>query len=234
MSKKSFYKPSSKLTSHIFCYDLECGSASWEKAEVLECAGVVIDLDILEIKEDGIFGPVLVKPNWDLVEQGALAVNKIIPAEVNEKGLDQKVFFDQLVAFLQKFQKSNKKWDALIPAGYNTVRYDDRVLEKLAKKYNYIDSSGDSLLFHPFHNFDLMNILRVFFYSTNTLESFSLENVNRYFGIDTSKSHTAMGDVISTAKILCRFLKFYKSLTPKYLEKFHNCFSEENNGQTNS
>ncbi len=230
MPKKMWNKPHSKITNHLFIYDIESSAKSPHTAEVLEFFGVVVDVSTLNEKEDGVFGPVLVKPtDWSLVEPEALKVNNLVQKEIEEKGLDPEVFFNQLTAFLRKFQKSDKKWDALIPGGFNTNNYDNIIMNRMAVKYNYVDSDKSPKLFHPFHEFDLMPILRPWFYSTNTLESFSLENVRNWFGITNTGAHTAEFDVRSTSKILCRYLKFYKELSPKFLPKFKNCFGDNQN-----
>lgn len=230
MPRKFHKQKRSKIENHIICYDLETSALSPEKAQPLEIAAIIIDINTLEEKEDGVFGPILVKPHnndWSEVEKSALDKNGLIREEVEEKGLEQEVAFREFVNFVQKFQKTNSKWDALVSSGYNIKGYDNIIMNRLAKQYNHIDKDGFPILFHPFHSFDLIDLVRPWFYSTNTLESFSLENLSSFMGLDTSQSHTALDDTRRTAKMLKRFLKFYQKLSPKYLDKFEGCFKNE-------
>ncbi len=227
MPKKFWNKPASKLTNNIIIYDIESGGLDVKTAEPLSFYGLVIDINTLEPKEDGEFYT-LIKPTiWENVQAKALEVNKLTREEIEEKGVDQADFFKQLTHFLQKFQKDNRKWSSLYSAGYNIIAYDNQIMNRLAINYNYVEGS-DPRLFHPIHSFDLREIIRPFFFSNNELESYSLENLCKYMGLEYLGGHTAEADVKMCWAILRRYLKWYVNNSPKWIKEFKNCFGEKN------
>jgi exonuclease I len=229
MPKKFWANRNSRLENNIICYDIETSGLDTKTAEPLSFAGVVVDINTLEIKEDGKFHTLIKPTDWSKVDDKALAVNKLTKEEIEREGIEQAEFFKQLTHFLQRFQKNNSKWGALYSAGYNIVGYDNQIMNRLATQYEYTEPSGGTKLFHPIHNFDLLNIVRMPFFSNNELESFTLESVCNFMGLDHSNSHTALGDVEVTWTILRRFMKWYTNNSPKWIREFKNCFVPEEN-----
>ena len=233
-----FWKPSSKINTNIFVYDLETQSKFANTAEPLEMAGIVVNSDTLSEVEGGQFGPVLIKPSQWLNtkdEDQALQVNNLNREQIDTEGISQEEWFHQLVDFLQKFQKSKGKWDALISAGFNIVNYDNVIMNRLATKYKHVDKNGLPIIFHPQHTFDVIDLLRPWFFSNNEIEGYSLRAVSAYLGLENNEAHTAMGDIRTTMKIMQRFLNFHKALAPKYLKQFRGCFgSGENKNMINA
>ena len=226
-----FWKPSSKINTNIFVYDLETQSRWANTAEPVEMAGIIVNPDTLLEVEDGQFGPVLIKPpQWLNTpdEDQALQVNNLTREQINDEGISQEEWFHQLIDFLRKFQKGNGHWDALVSAGFNIVNYDNIIMNRLALKYGHVDKNGLPMIFHPQHTFDAIDLLRPWFFSNNEIDGYSLKAVSAYLGLENKESHTAMGDIRCTYKIIQRFLNFNKSLAPKYLKQFKGCFGEKN------
>ncbi len=222
---KKFFK-STKLNNHLCVYDLETGGKDPYTCDVLEICVIVYDINTLEKKEVEPFHT-LVKPlnnDWSKVHPKALEKNKLTRELVEEKGVDQQVMFDQLVKYLQQFQRKHDMWGALIPCGFNVHNFDNIIMDQMCFRYEYTQD-GDPKLFHPIHCFDLIDTLRAWFHNSDDLEGYSLDAARRYFGLSTDGSHRATKDVEDTAAILIRFLKFYRELAPKKLSQFKGCFS---------
>lgn len=227
--KKKFL--STKLNNNIIIYDYETISRNEFTTEPIEISAVCADINSLNLKtdQDGniLVFSTLVKPtDWSLIEQAALDKNKITRKEIEEKGVDQKFAFEQFAGFCRQFARSDKKWDQPYAAGFNINKFDNIISKRLCMKYNYIDKDQDNLLFHPFHTFDLLDILRVWFAWNDELAAYNLDAVREYFGIDKTGSHRAEKDCIDCWMILKRFINYYKQISPKTLPKFKDCFRQ--------
>lgn len=228
--KKKFL--STKLNNNIIIYDYETISRNEFTTEPIEISAVCADINTLELKKDNegnvLVFSTLVKPtDWSLVEQAALDKNKITREEIEEKGVDQKFAFEQFTSFCRSFARSDKKWDQPYSAGFNINKFDNIITKRLCAKYGYVDKDQDNLIFHPFHNFDLLDVIRVWFAWGDDLAAYNLDAVRDYFGIDKSGSHRAEKDVIDTWLILKRFINYYKQLSHKTLPKFKGSFNEK-------
>lgn len=220
------FNKSAKLNNHVVCFDTETDNSNPYTCNVLEICAIVYDINTLEQKEVEPFHT-LVKPlnnDWSNVSEKALQKNKLTRKRVDAEGVDQQVMFEQLVKYLQQFQRKQDKWNALIPAGFNIHSFDNIIMDQMCFRYGYLEG-GDPKLFHPFHCFDLFDILRLWFHNSDELESFSLDTVRQYFGISTEGSHAATKDTEDTWLILKRFLKFHREMASKKLPQFKGCFS---------
>lgn len=225
--KKRFIN--TKLNNNIIIYDYETGDKNQYTTEPLEVAAICADINTLEIKKDCdgnvLLFHTLIKPtDWSLVKDEALAKNKITRQEIEENGVNQEFFFNQFSGFCRQFAKSDKKWDQPYAAGFNIQKFDNVITERLCQKYNYLDKDNDSLIFHPFHFFDLAHIARMYFAWNDDLSSYSLDSLREYFGISKEGSHRADKDVMDTWLILKRFIAYFKQASPKMLPKFKGAF----------
>lgn len=219
---KKFSKPS-KISNHFVVYDLETGSRNPYTTQPIELSAVVVDCNTLEQK-DVVFNQLILPENWDGIEDEALRVNKITREELVEKGVDQKTVFTEFIKFCRQYQKSDNKWEALIPVGYNIVGFDNIVMDQLCFKYEYV-SEGRPRLFHPMHRFDVMDIMRLWFNGNDELPSYSMDNLREYFGIESDNAHRAMSDVQDTYLIFRRYIEFHRKLSSNYTSKFKGCFA---------
>lgn len=222
--KKKFIN--TKISNHYLVLDLETISRSPYTTEPCEISALVIDCDTLEIKDGGEFSSLCQPTDWSLVQDEALAKNKIT-REMLEGAPTQEFVFKQFCEFTKKFTRSDKVWDQLIACGYNISSFDLTILDRLCMKYNYVNKNGDPLLYHPIHRFDVLDFIRLFFHNTDELPSYSLDSVCDYFGINREGSHRALTDCQNTYKIMKRFLTFFRQLAPKKIPQFKGCFSNE-------
>lgn len=138
----------------------------------------------------------------------------------------QKKSWQQFVTYLDSFHiRTSKKslFTAPIAAGYNIFRFDLKIAERLAQKYNNTNKKGELDIFYPRDVLDLMNLLFYWFESSKDIKSLSMDNMREYFGIDGSNAHDALKDVYDTAEILIRFLRLHRNLYKKI--KFKDSFS---------
>ena len=222
---KQFYKQDTKLTNNIVIYDLETTGSNPLIHEPIQIAAIVVDQQTLTVKENGVFGPVLIKPNkWDIIQDKALEVNKITRDQLKE-GAEQEVVFKQFCDFCKMFQKKNSKWDALYSGGFNVERFDNILMNRLCSEYNYVDKDGSPLLFHPIHSYDLLSILRPWFESrSDGPNGYSLSAICEFFGVVNTNAHDAMADVQATLEILKRVVGFQRKLNERYIDKFRDSF----------
>jgi len=217
---------STLINSHFLIYDYETGGRDEFTTEPIEIGAIVADCRTLELKEGAEFHSLIKPTDWSLVHDDALQKNKITREELLEAPEQEKVF-QQFFQFARQFQRSDKKWDALIPCGFNINKFDNIISKRMCKKYNYIDKDGDNLLLHPFHTFDLFDIIRLWFENTDELNNYNLDALRDYFGISKEGSHRALVDVYDTWKLLKRFLQMYRSWAPKKLSEFKGYFADE-------
>lgn len=226
MKKK--FQINTKLNNNIICYDLETSDKIPYSCEPLEITAIVYDINTLLPKENGIFHTLIKPTNWDKVNPKALEKNKLTKEEIEENGVDQKFFFDQFTEFCRSFQRNNTKWEAMYSAGFNILNFDNIIMDQLCYKYGYVDKDGsDTILFHPFHNFDLLSVARMWFHNCDELASYSLDGLRDYMGISKEGSHRSTKDVEDCWKILSRFITYYRQISPKKIPQFRNCFGNE-------
>ncbi len=89
--------------NYLIVLDFETGSSSAFDPIPLEVAALVIDPRTLKRVPNATF-ETLIKPHcgWDGVQAKALEVNKLDKDEVDEKGVEEPVFFDLFTKFFKK------------------------------------------------------------------------------------------------------------------------------------
>lgn len=221
---KKFHKET-KINNNYVCLDIESSSRDPYSTQILELAAIVYDCNTLLEKENGRFHTLVKPTDWEAVEEGALKVNNLTKEELAEAP-ENHIVFDQFRSFLLQFQKDNKAWSGLIPCGQNIKSFDMIILELWARKYNYVDKQGRAKLLHPFHLFDLSDIIRLFFHHCDDLSGYGLDDVAEFMGIKRTVSHRALADVETTWIILKRYLEFFRRFSPSQIKKFRGCFNE--------
>lgn len=223
---KPIRKQTTRLSNNVIVYDLETGGADPFTTEPIEIGAIVVDINTMTPKENGVFGPTLIRPtDFSLLKDEALAKNGIKREDL-QAAPEQRVVFDQFTRFCRMFQKSDSKWDAMISSGYNVKGFDNIIMALLCKKYGYTDKDGSQKLFHPMHTLDLMDICRMWFHATDDgPNGYSLESIRTYFGVPKDGAHRAMVDVEHSLLILKRLMEFQKKLNVIYVPKFKDSFN---------
>lgn len=227
--KKKFI--STKLLNNILIYDYEtCGRDPYT-TEPIEISAVCMDISTLELKTDAegkplVFSTLIKLPEGTRVEEAALKKNNISIAELNKNGVDQEFAFKQFASFCRSFARSDKKWDQPYAAGFNIANFDNIITDRLCQRWGIVDKDDESIIFHPFHHFDVLDLLRLFFAWSDDLPAYNLDAVRDYFGIDKTGSHRAEKDVMDTHLLLRRFINYFKQTSHKMLPKFKGAFNE--------
>jgi len=226
------------LKNKICIFDFETDGKDPSVCSPVQLAAVMIDPDKLEIVENSEFNinfkPELLEQNpdhqydTDLLEFHAkaqqCAVGDII-AKWKEYP-NQKQSWTQFVNYLDKYHsRSSKKsiFSAPIAAGYNILRFDMNIVDRLAIKYKNIGKDKSNNIFHPRDKIDLMHLMFLWFEDNDEIKSLSLDNMRDYLGISKDKAHDALKDVHDCASILIRFLRLHRNQAKKI--KFRNSFA---------
>lgn len=226
------------MKNKICVFDFETDGKDPTECSPVQLASVIIDPDKLEIIPNSEFNinfkPELLDKNEDhkydidLLEFHAKA-QKCSATEILGRWKTfpaQKQSWNQFVEYLDKYHaRTSKKsiFSAPIAAGYNILRFDLPIIDRLASKYKNVGKDKSNNLFHPRDKIDLMHLMFLWFENNNDIKSFSLDNMREYFGMSKINAHDALKDVTDCAEILIRFLRLHRNQAQKI--KFKNSFA---------
>ncbi len=244
--------------NNIIFYDFEATGVNPHTCQPIELAAVVIDGRRLEIKEDECFSS-YIKPIFDeercrklqlqpLTEE-VLKITHIDPEKL-KVAPDIKVVWEQFGQFVDKFNYKKTNYTAPIGAGFNTVGYDNIIVNRLCgghfwqiKSFGFKDYIPDftepygfgpwdearvqQALFSKYMHIDLMHTVWQWTENMPDIKSISFNNVSDWLGITMDNAHRAISDVVRGATALCRFLKLKRAMTQKV--KFAKSFTVEDN-----
>lgn len=226
------------MKNKICIFDFETDGKDPSVCSPVQLAAVMIDPDKLEIVENSEFNinfkPELLEQNpdhqydTDLLEFHAKA-QQCAAGDIIAKWKEypnQKQSWTQFVNYLDKYHsRSSKKsiFSAPIAAGYNILRFDMNIVDRLAIKYKNIGKDKSNNIFHPRDKIDLMHLMFLWFEDNDEIKSLSLDNMRDYLGISKDKAHDALKDVHDCASILIRFLRLHRNQAKKI--KFRNSFA---------
>lgn len=235
----------------ICVLDYETSSRYPHTTQPLQICAVMIDGRRLEIIQNSIFQS-YIKPipdnecekfGLDKLEQEALEVNKITP-KILEDAPSLEVVWSQFTNYVNQYNNKKDKWSAPVLAGYNNNKFDDIITDRICGGHlRYVTSKGlkepykfgpwddetnKNKLFHPRDNIDIMKLLFYWFENDKDVNSYGLDYMRKKFGMDTSKAHDAVFDVLQSGYLLIKFLKLSRYVHERMSEKFNNCFDKEN------
>ncbi len=225
-------------TNKICVFDFETDGKDPYKCSPVQLACVMIDPEKLDIIDNSEFN-INLKPEAlekdpdhqyevDLLEFHAKA-QKCTSTEVLENWKqypNQKQSWQQFVNYLDKYHtRSTRKslFSAPIAAGYNILRFDMPIIDRMALKYKNVGKDKSNNIFHPRDKIDLMHLMFLWFENNTDIKSLSLDNMRDYFGMSRDNAHDALGDVRDCAEILTRFLRLHRNQAKKI--KFRNAFA---------
>lgn len=225
-------------TNKICIFDFETDGKDPSICSPVQLASVMIDPDKLQIVPNSEFN-INFKPELldkdpdhqydvDLLEFHAKA-QKSTATEVLDNWKQfpsQKQSWNQFVDYLKKYHtRSSRKsiFSAPIAAGYNILRFDMPIIDRLAYKYKNVGKDDSNNIFHPRDKIDLMHLMFLWFEDNDDIKSLSLDSMRDYFGMSKDNAHDALGDVHDCAEILIRFLRLHRNQAKKI--KFRNSFA---------
>lgn len=140
----------------------------------------------------------------------------------------EKLVMENFITYIKRYhitQGTQSIFTAPALAGYNSFNFDFPILDRLCKKYKLIDKNNNQNIYSTRDSIDIMKIVMLWFNSLTDINSYSMDSIRTYFGMDKSKSHDAIFDVRQEAQILIKFLSLHQRLSPNI--NFKNCFSKE-------
>ena len=224
------------MNNKICVFDFETDGSNPLECSPVQLAALMIDPKKLEIIEGSEFNVYLKperleKPTKDL-SMSVYAGSDILDWHGKVKGVDaseifqswmqypdQKHSWQQFLAYLDKYHaiagKSKSQFSAPLAAGYNIIRFDMKIVDRLSVKYGQTNKENQTNIFHPRDRIDIMNIAWLWLSNVSELKSLSLDSLRNYLGINKDNAHDAMKDVRDCADILIRFLRLHKNLSAK-------------------
>jgi len=220
----------------IIVYDLETDGPDPTTANPVEIAAVPVNPRTLEIKMDDTFEVTVKPPGIDKDDYFTTGVQKTIDWHAStrgcssadivsnwKKGKSQKVAMKNFCSYLQKYHIEKDPVRRIYftePAysGYNVDGFDDIIIRNMCDRHK---------LDYPFAkmgNMDLLHYITYWFENMPEPENYKMDTLKEFFGlVSHGQAHSAISDVVDTAKILVRFLKFARRQVS--VDKFKGSFA---------
>jgi DNA polymerase III epsilon subunit-like protein len=229
------------INNKICVFDFETDGKNPEECSPVQLSALIIDPIKLEIipksefntflKPDKLCDTTVSNPytDSDILEWHGRVRNVSSEQVLTDwKGYpEQKHAWSQFVTYLDKYHlKSNggkkSQFTAPIAAGYNILRFDMPIVNRLSVKYSHTNKENETCLFHPRDKIDIMHLFGIWMSYVSEVKGLSLDSMRDYLGIDKTNAHNALKDVEDCAQILIRFLRLHKKLSQKI--KFKDSF----------
>ena len=190
-------------------YDLETTGLDPSKgAEIVQIGATTLKYGDYENHENGSF-EILVKPMHP--EKADDQAIRVIGADLWERaqkeGVHPKTALRKFHRYISEANWSGKFWSAPIRVGFNNNSFDDKFLEYWMTEYKIIGQKKDD---HPWAYFSL-DVYPLLFsvFGRDNLKNNKLDTFAEMIGMArSSNTHDAMEDVVITAKMFQRYMKF--------------------------
>lgn len=219
----------------IIVFDFETGGADPHTCQPTQIAAVAIHSRKLELLPGGVFNSEM-RPIID--DEKAIAAG-VAPLEdkaleitrKNRKDLAKapppKIVWQKFSEWANQFNWKNTPFTAPIPAGYNIIRYDLPIVQRMCEQYGPTEKkNGKQKIFNPIFKIDLMDHIYCWFENNQDVKGYSMDYMRDYFGLSKDNNHDALQDVKDTANLLIKFLRLQRSLLKKI--KFEKTFANGN------
>lgn len=225
------------MKNFICVYDYETDGKLPYECEPTELGACIISPRTLEIVENSEFILTLRPPQIDEPDYyrkhedtiGFHAKNRLKEGEnIEDKkkqifeswkaGVDQKIGWQQFIAYLEKYNINKKKksmFGAPIRAGSNIRGFDDIISTRLANRYGQVNKEKEMNIFHPRDVIDTQDLAFYWFESLKEPTSYSMDSLRPFFGMSKEGGHAALKDVKDSAWVICKMLKLHRSLASR-------------------
>lgn len=156
--------------------------------------------------------------NRDVLDWHATKVRKISREKMLSLLYDntptQETAWNSFKDYLQKYHCGTGKksiFTAPIRGGHNICGYDNIIWQRLCERYKMVGADGEQNLTMGNRNQDTMNLLWPWFENDPDVNSMSMDNLRKYFGMKVEGGHDALNDVRDSAAIIIRFLQFHRA-----------------------
>jgi len=216
----------------ILVYDFETDSPNPQTCNPVQLASIVVNPRTLQIEKDSAFNSVMcptelindeakyIQEHGNTIDWHARQRN-CTPEDIVQSwksAPSEKDVYDSFKSYLLQYHSRTKrkcKFSAPIKAGYNIIRFDNIIMERLCKKYGDLDKDRDMTLFYPRDQIDAMMLVFNWFENMNEPKSYSMDILRPFFGIAEEGAHDALKDVEDTAELIIRFMRLHR----KYADK---------------
>ena len=219
------------MNRDIIMFDFETGGRNPLKCQPTQIAAIALDGRNFKLK--GQFNsemrPILddkkaVKAGVDPVEDEALRITNKTRAGLAKAPLPKGVW-KKFITFVNKYNWKGTPYFAPIPAGFNIIGYDMKIVDRLCKEYGPWDDKREcQKLFHQIYKIDVMDDVWLWTEGDPDVKSISMDSLRERMGLSSENAHDALQDVKDTANI---FIKMQKSRRAVYRNmKFERAFAD--------
>jgi len=209
----------------IVVYDYETDSADPHTCNPVQLAAVMVNPRTLELIPDSEFNTMM-KPigfddedyfdkHKDTIEWHA----KILKCDADDvmekwsKAPHQADAFATFTSYLLKYHTRTQRqnmFSAPLKAGYNIVKFDNIISQRLCETYHNITKDGEMNIFHPRDQIDGLMLAFNWWENADEPAKYNMDAVREYLGMSGENAHDALQDVKDTAKLITRFLKLHR------------------------
>ena len=217
-------------------FDFETTGKNPYGCQLTQIAAVVVHGKKLTLQPGGVFN-IEVRPEFDdekaiaagfdPVEQEALDITRKTREQL-EKAIGPKEAWSQFANFVSKFNAKGTPYYAPIPVGYNINNFDLPIVNRYCNMYGpKDDKSGRQKLFNQIFKVDMMDNMFMWFEDHSDVQKLNMDYLRDYLGFPQASkdnAHDALFDVIDTANLFTRFLKYHRrhSSAAKFEKSFAN------------
>jgi DNA polymerase III epsilon subunit-like protein len=218
-------------------FDFETTGKNPNGCQLTQVSCVIIHGKKLTIEPNAIFNSEVrpefddekaIAAGYDPVEQAALDITRKTKEELL-KAPGPKEVWAKFAEFINKHNIKGSSYYAPIPVGYNIVNFDLPIVNRYCKQYGpYDEKNGKQKLFHQIYKVDMMDNLFMWFENNDDVQKLNMDYLREYLGFpqkSKDNAHNALYDVIDTANIFVRFLKYHRKLNEK--TKFAKAFGDK-------
>ena len=219
------------MNRDIIVFDFETGGRNPLRCQPTQIAAIALDGRNFRLKGEfnSMMRPIIdddeaIAAGVDPIEEGALKVTGQTRAQLAKAPLPKGVW-KKFCNFVNKYNWKGTPYFAPIPAGFNIIGYDMKIVDRLCKEYGPWDDKRQSQkLFHQIYKIDVMDDVWLWTEGDPDVKSISMDSLRDRMGLSSENAHDALQDVKDTANI---FIKLQKSRRAVYRNmKFEKAFAD--------
>ena len=221
------------MNRDIIMFDFETGGRNPLKCQPTQIAAIALDGRNFKVK--GKFNsemrPILddnkaIEAGVDPVEDEALNITHKTREGLAKAPLPKGVW-KKFCTFVNKYNWKGTPFFAPIPAGYNIIGFDMKIVDRLCKQYGPWDEKRQThKLFHQIYKIDVMDDVWLWTEGDPNVKHINMDSLRERMGLSSDNAHDALQDVKDTANI---FIKLQKSRRAVYRNmKFEKAFADGN------
>lgn len=221
------------MNRDIIMFDFETGGRNPLKCQPTQIAAIALDGRNFKVK--GKFNsemrPILddnkaIEAGVDPVEDEALNITHKTREGLAKAPLPKGVW-KKFCTFVNKYNWKGTPFFAPIPAGYNIIGFDMKIVDRLCKQYGPWDEKRQTQkLFHQIYKIDVMDDVWLWTEGDPNVKHINMDSLRERMGLSSDNAHDALQDVKDTANI---FIKLQKSRRAVYRNmKFEKAFADGN------